>query len=576
MIPALVYDIETQDWTRFVIGATYDGQEVVFYDWRNARGLVDRVLATEGNVVAHNGGRFDHLWLLDNAQRAATARSNGQGLVEIKIGKTRLLDSARLYPMRLLDLTAGRKRSLADLCRCGEGCGGYCVIRRDAPARVMRRIKEYLAADVVELWDALQHMAGVAEDAGLSLGTTVGSTAWKSARAFLGLERATYDRNEWAFMRRGYYGGRVEVWKRASDRGHAADVHSMYPWALSAGSFPVDYLGLVRGSKAQAAMRRGRPGIYQITIDVPESFAPPLPYRVRSGVAFPHGRLVGVWASPEIEHAQDVGAKIVKVHAGAIFGTARPIFGAWVDRMFALRMRYGKGTREGKWLKLVLNSLTGKFGSKSVVRQIQLFPDPESLTICTCGRAGECGCGGSRPLDDTGRAFERRITPAKIDGCAHAPWAAYLTAMARVKLHNAIDESAVYGDTDSIFRETPLPRGWIGKDLGTWDDLGTYSSMRVLAPKVYRVTMRDPDTGRGKVVIAAKGIPAPTWEALASGSPVSWSSMAGVKRAGARGFFSLIEQTRTVTPNLGRRRPDGPVSTRAPHVDELRDEEVPQ
>jgi hypothetical protein len=537
---------------------------VKFYPWRRASDLVDAVLATEGTVVAHNGGRFDHLWLLDEAQREATARSNGQGLVEVRIGKTVLRDSARLYPMSLADLTAGKKRSLADLCRCGANCGGYCAIRRDAPPAIMRRIKEYLAADCVELWDALHHMAGVAEHCGLDLGNTVGATAWKSARTFLDLPNAGYDRPDWEFMRRGYFGGRVEVWKRASTNGHAADVHSMYPWALASGAFPVDFLGVVRGHDASRAFKRERAGVYQITIKLPESFAPPLPYRVKSGVAFPWGTMLGVWTLPEIQHARECGAVVKKIHSGAIFGSAvQGLFAPWVQRMFDLRIKYGKDTREGKWLKLILNSLSGKFGSKSVVRRIQLFPDMDKIRLCSCGRGFECGCGGSHPLDLLGRAFEQVLTPNTVDGCAHVPWAAYLTSMARIKLHGAISDDAVYGDTDSIFRESPLPSGYLGSRLGTWDDLGEYRNMIVLAPKVYRVDMEDGET------IAAKGIPKPSWDAVSSGRPVVWQSIAGIRRAKSGKFFQRIEQSRRVTPNLGRRMPDGPVGTRAPKIEEL-------
>jgi hypothetical protein len=364
-------------------------------------------------------------------------------------------------------------------------------------------------------------------------------------------------------MRRGYFGGRVEVWRRRSRSGYAADVHSMYPWALASGKFPIEFLGIVRGRAARRAFGAGRPGIYEATIRVPESFTPPLPFRVKSGVAYPWGSLTGIWARPEIDHAIDCGCTIEQMHGGAIFGSERPIFAPWVDAMFDRRLRYGKRSREGKWLKLVLNSLTGKFGSKSLVRRIQLYPEPDAITLCTCRRGEDCGCGGSRPLDTIGRAFEQTITPPQIDGCAHVPWAAYLTAIARVKLHTALGPDVVYGDTDSIFREGTMPSGSLGSTLGTWDDLGPYSDMSILAPKVYRVQMKDGET------IAAKGIPKPTWDSLAAGVPVSWESIVGVKRAGSGAFFRRVTQTRTVTPNVGRRIEDGPILTRAPSIKEI-------
>jgi hypothetical protein len=210
-----------------------------------------------------------------------------------------------------------------------------------------------------------------------------------------------------------------------------------------------------------------------------------------------------------------------------------------------------------------LNSLTGKFGSRSTIRRLQLFPDMDSIKLCTCGRGLECGCGGSHPLDLTGRVFEQVITPSTVEGCAHVQFAAYLTAMARIKLHGAIDDSAVYGDTDSIFRERALPKALLGRDLGTWDDLGPYRNMTILAPKVYRVTL-----GR-KTVIASKGIPHTAWKHIIAGKPIEWKAIAGVRRAGSGPFFSQVTRTRTITPNLGRRLPDGPNLTRPPNIKDL-------
>jgi hypothetical protein len=93
--------------------------------------------------------------------------------------------------------------------------------------------------------------------------------------------------------------------------------------------------------------------------------------------------------------------------------------------------------------------------------------------------------------------------------------------------------------------------------------------MRILAPKVYRVDLYDRKTGALKETIAAKGIPKPSWDSLASGKPIAWKSIAGVKRAGRGRFFSRIVQTRTVTANTGRRIADGDNLTRAPKIEEV-------
>jgi len=563
MIPALVYDIETEGWTRFVLATFHAG--VAPWVERDEAEAVRTILGTAGVVVAHNGGRFDHLWLLDamarhGLARPATARLNGAGIIELRIGQTVLRDSARLYPMSLAELTGGAKENLRDLCDCEENCGGYCAIRVRMSRKVRARVEQYAVADVVTLWGALDHFQGVADDAGLTLGATVGSTAWRSARAMLDLGPPEYPRDAWAAMRRGYYGGRVEVWRQTSDAGHAYDVNSMYPWALATVPFPVTYLGRVYDSAARD-YGEGRPGVYTATVDVPESFAPPLPYRAPSGrLTFPHGRLTGSWTANELEHAETCGTRILKVHSGHVFNEARPIFGPWVERLFDLRVKYGKQTREGKWLKLVLNSLSGKLGSRSEARQTLLYPEPGKIRPCECDRPRSCTCAAPRPLDSLGRVWERVIQSTKVESCAHAPWAAYLTAAARVKLHRHLDDSCVYGDTDSQYRESCLPPDVVGDGLGQWADGGEYRGFRALAPKVYRYA-----DSRGEH-IAAKGVPTKgvSWSQLEAGEEVEWWSMAGLRRARGEGFFRRVRQTRAIAANTGARFADGPVLTRPP------------
>lgn len=563
MTPALVYDVETEGWTRFVLGTTRDESGVRV--WRDERALVERILSTEGEVVAHNGGRFDHLWLLDamdrhGLRREAEADVSGAGIVELRIGSTVLRDSARLYPMSLAELTAGAKRSIADLCGCGRGCGGYCAIRRDMSRAVRSRVEEYAAADSEELWRALRDMAGFAEAAELTLRRTVGATAWTSASRELGLGRPEYQRPEWTAIRRGYYGGRVEVWRRRSSAGYAYDVNSMYPWALAGVRFPVGYVGRVVGDGARRAYRRGAPGVYAAEVEVPECDYPVLPYRTTERLLFPWGRFSGSWVLPELERAEELGAR-VRVVAAHVWARSERVFTPWVERLFGLRRRHGKASREGKWLKLVLNSLSGKLGSRCEVGRVVIYPEPGSIRECEC-RVGRCSCGAPRPLDAAGRAWVETHSPSRIDSCAHAHLAAYLTAAARVKLHQALDASAVYGDTDSVFRERPLPAGEVGEDLGAWNLDGEYRDFRALAPKVYRYLQA------GEERVRAKGIRDPEWRLLASAQPVAWESVAGVRSAGEGGFFARVERHRTVEENTGGRIAGRGARTRAPRVEE--------
>jgi DNA polymerase family B len=571
MNPAAIYDIETESWDTFALGALrYPDGSVEMH--RDERSMLEAVLSIDGEVWAHNGSRFDHVWLLDAMQRHGRSQpvnimASGAGIVKMQIGKTVLLDTMRVFPMSLSKLTKGAKQSLADLCRCGkEGCGGYCVITSNMPANIRTRVSEYLYADVSELWKACEHFQGFAESVGLKLGITVGSTAWKSARDELGLEPAGLPMNAWSRARLGYLGGRVEVFRRLSARGFTCDVNSMYPWAIATIPLPVDYLGLFYGGKAGSLYNQGLPGIYCATVTVPESFIPPLPVRCKTGIAYPTGTFSGTWPANELLYAETRGVKLERFHYGVVFRAERIIFDSWVDRLFTERMKRGKASREGTWIKWVCNSVTGKLGSKSEKRSVKVWPDIRALKACACRQGAQCRCGAYRPLDAGGRMWESVQPTRKPEACAHVEWAAYLTGAARVKLAKQLiagPDDAVYCDTDSCYSEQP--RSGLGGELGEWSP-ATYEAFESLGPKMYRCLVD------GKETVSAKGIPTPNWETLKAGVPQKFGSMLGLKRGAQSNnprFFERIQCQRTVTANTGRRIADGPVLTRAPRASEV-------
>lgn len=574
MEPAAIYDIETEDWTRFVLGVIYYPQTKKIRTFRWGRkdsdecDMARELLAIDGEIVAHNGGRFDHLWFLDalaayDLIRPGDIVSNGQGIVQLRIGDSVFVDSMKIFPMSLKTLTAGGKENLSDLCDCGKDCGGFCAIRRDASKRILDRVEHYCVADCVELGKALDHFAGIAETVGLELGRTIGATAWRSAKRDLSLPPAEFEQGDWARIREGYHGGRAELFRTQSKAGFAYDVNSMYPYTLASTPLPVGWLGAIRhGKSALADWNKGRPGVYQATVLVPEMFIPPLPIVLPDGLSFPFGKISGAWPRPELEYAESLGAKILRVHASAAFARTELIFAPWVEKLFAARMKFGKSTREGKWLKLISNSLTGKLGSRSERRSIKLWPDLLELRVCECEDATDCNCGAFKPLDMKGRIWEAIVSLGKVESCAHAEWAAYLTGAARVKLHKQLvsggENDATYCDTDSCWSENPRTEN-IGKKLGEWEPKGAYRNFESLGPKTYHAEYLESEVSEANPdgsVTAAKGIPNPDWESLKAGKPQKFRSIRGLRRAKqGEKFFEMLNSQRIVTPNTGRRTP---------------------
>lgn len=563
MNPAATYDIETENWDTFVVGAIHhaDGRTEIYRHDRE-REMAEALLNVDGEVWAHNGGRFDHLWLLDqlaDTGRTVDVQASGAGIVALRVNGSDavFLDSFRVFPFTLETLTGGAKKSLAHLCQCGKDCGGWCAVRRDMSARVRRVVEEYLTADVVELMRALEHFRALAESWGIEIKRTLGATAWRAAEASLGIERATYDMATWRSLREGYLGGRAEVFRRESPRGRVRDVNSMYPWALCQG-LPVGVAVSADGSAARKKWRVGKPGVYRATVRVPEMWIPPLPLRTRRGLVFPVGRFTGTWPLPELEYAESLGVEVERIHSAVAFQALADVFSPWIAKMFVRRMEYGKQTREGKWIKWVTNSVSGKLGSRAESHRLAVYPDLETLSLCQCDDYDHaCICGGFRPLDIHAKVWEQKIAQRRPEPCSRPEWAAYLTGYARVRLHQQLvagGDDAVYCDTDSCWAERQNEKFLApGDELGQWADGGEYRDFEALGPKTYRALVQ------GTEVIASKGIPAPkSWAELRAGVPQHFGSFAGLRRAGAGRFFRRLAATRRVTPNTGRRRPGAP------------------
>ena len=573
MNPSYVYDIETENWTTFVLGGLYDGRSFEAFDHTREREFVTRLASLRGEVYAHNGGRFDHLWLLDAIERYGLQRqgrviANSSGMIKLAYkGGPTFLDSWRVFPMSLRKLTNGEKESLDDLCMCGLGCGGYCAVRRDMRPPVRARVTSYLRRDCTALWDALSYFGELGARERISFGVTIGGSAWKTIREELGVEDQPFESPAtWRYVRSAYYGGRCDAFKRYSPAGFSYDVNSMYPAKIAQCPLPVRFTGSAYGATAARAYAGGVPGVYTATVLVPPTHIPPLPLRMERPwrrMFYPTGRFQGTWTFPELAYAESTGVKIVKIHRAALFAEGRTLFTSWVNRLFALRASFGKASREGAWLKLLMNSLTGKFGSREDMRELLI--DPEDIRICTCQDDGEpCSCGAYTALPHSGRLYEREVK--RIQPCAHVEWSSYLTSEARIDLHKQLTArggtDAVYCDTDGIQCEEGRTRD-VGSAIGEWSVEGEYRDFIALAPKVYTY-WKD-----GERKVRAKGIPKPDWEKLARGEDTTFNAIAGLRNPVDGKYFMRMARHRKVTPNSGGRIPNGSIDTRPPTVDEV-------
>lgn len=265
-------DIECADWTKFVCAATYEpasGRKI----HRTPESLVDHVCSRGGTWWAHCGGIYDSLLVADVFERRGTlaqidyvrARIN-----RIVGGGATIRDSYALIPMSLdvAATIAGEKApTLPWSCMCGRDCGGYCKIVRRASGGDPD-VEDYCAADAYVLFRVLAALQEHAEQWGIDLRGTIGSTAWANAQRLLELPDCKLPWQTWDRIAEGDFGGRDFVgmpralWGKRQLGSHH-DISSAYPAALATTPLPVGDPAELGERDARLALHADSPGIYR-------------------------------------------------------------------------------------------------------------------------------------------------------------------------------------------------------------------------------------------------------------------------------------------------------------------------
>lgn len=561
-----VWDIECANWDQFVVGmaTSITSPKTDFVAWDSDE-VADYMLSRKGIWYAHNGGAYDMLWLAEQAYRRGikcVMRTRGASIIAMTVGKgLEFRDSFALVPMSLADgsLLGNVQKSKFSLpCECKKvDCGGFCVlarIKKQGPTAYERRqIESYLETDCRALESMLDAVSTRAAEMDLTLGRTIGATAWKTAKAWLSLPDCEHNLGTYELYRETYYGGRTEDFISRTPHGHRYDIHSSYPAALTRVALPVGPSRRVRLSEASAAFASGKPGMYWADVVVPECHIPPLPYRAGDRLLYPWGPIEGAWTQVELAHAQECGVTIDRITMAQIYDESSAFLAPYAQRVWEYREREtrtgtAQGKQWGKWLKLLANSLTGKCASKPIHSTLTFRPYPE--------------VGEGKPIPvQTGSFWP--VERVSVDPCAHVEWAAYLTSEARVELHKQLlhaGDGAIYCDTDSVYSVSELTRR-LGDDLGEWGYEGELRDWKCLAPKIYQYRDSDDEVRvKGK---GMSGLDEDGFDMLSRGG--DWLSERGVQslkmrlsRVSARvqavkdgGLFKRKTLTRSLSPVKG-------------------------
>jgi hypothetical protein len=455
----------------FVIGY-FDGTSFIYFWGPDCLGRFTTFLESVSPrlLYAHNGGRFDFLFLLDKL-KGRVQLINGR-IVCARLGRHTLRDSFAILPVAL---SAYQKEEI-DYGIMEDG-------QRDRPAN-RDRIVDYLRSDCVNLHDLVRRFR---ERFGDRL--TIAGTAIRELAKHHTLTRGgpVHDAN----FRRFYFGGRVECFAVGVVRGNwqVADVNSMYPHAMRSFDHPasLDY-------RVSSTLDLSDPALCFAVVDATSLGA--LPLRTREGLEFPHGRFRFNATSHELRAALELGVLEIHECLGAWYCAKMQRFDSFVDYWIGEKIKAEEaGNKAGRiFAKLIANSAYGKTAQDP--SEYRDWTIRDTLTQPPPGKLWD--------IEHSYGTIEVWSKPAPVRPGSYYDVAvgASITGAGRAVLFRALAGSVrpVYCDTDSIICEkinAPIHP----TRLGAWKIEARGTRIALAGKKTYALFQ-----GKQAVKFACKGV----------------------------------------------------------------------
>jgi len=250
-------------------------------------------------------------------------------------------------------------------------------------------------------------------------------------------------------MFKGYYGGRTE----AFERGYVKDLkyydfNSLYPSVMLEDVPNPNTIRVTCRNNIEKI--NGFEGLSKVRINCPFMQYPLLPFRTKDKLIFPVGTFEGWYTHIELREAIRLGYTILKVYKSFYFKETISIFNDYVTDLYNKRLMYKTNKSPMEYVvKILLNSLYGKFGQKFIDRENW---QPFNLSKNELSR-----------FDSVKRVGDFVRVKIDLDNppvFTFPEICSYITARARLKLHKAILLcKPVYVDTDSLMTKRHMPEG---------------------------------------------------------------------------------------------------------------------
>lgn len=470
-------------------------EPVIIWD-EDENSFVEKVIAAildlpeEYIIYAHNGGKFDYMFLLHRLRGQISFK--GRGIMSAKIGPHELRDSYHIIPEKL----AAYQKEAFDYENMRKG-------KRNKP-KIRKQIIDYLISDCRYL---LEIVKGFINTFGLKI--SIGQAAMAELRTKYKVQ--TIGENLDAGLREYFFGGRVEC---LAGKGHFVghyklyDVNSMYPDAMAHYKHPIssNYTKRQKGgindntcfieldcTNHGALVKRDSEGATTATVRYGRFLTTIHEYKV----ALELGLIENVKIRSYIDN------ETLSDFSDFIY----PLYEKRQETKRLLKAlkegseEYAEAKREDIFTKLLLNNAYGKFAQnpRRFKEHAITEPDadaPDGFDVPIPSFVCDDYAIWSRPSPN--RRYNNVGTAASITGAARS---VLLRAIANA-------ENPIYCDTDSLICTALHNTELDGIKLGAWDLEAEFDEVIVTGKKQYACKIRGHEA---KYKIRSKGVSGLEW-----------------------------------------------------------------
>jgi len=484
----------------------YEGrysQPISFYDLKRPRGdnpgFIDRFLKyvlgrryRGWTFYAHNGGRFDFLFLAEWLKfrglkvriipRDSTIISVSAYPIKNQWHKVMFRDSYALMNHSLDKLTKDfdvEHKKLDFMPEEKDNRVKYKYLYEELFKKGDPLFFKYAYNDCLGLYEVLKDFYSTIEENHGLVGCTLASTALRSFRSDTmkhTLVSGSREMND--ELREGYFGGRTEIFRMTVPEGKyfCFDVNSLYPFVMRDELFPCAPPFVNLFPKKDVYLEND--GLTQAKVVCPDDlYLPVLPVRYEKKLYFPRGKFEGLWDNVLLRKAREVGYEIEPLKSYDFEETV-PLFKDHIDKWYEIKRRAKKGTSQFLISKIFMNSLYGKFAQRQDVESVQFIHNPEDVPW-------------DKVKDWIDPDYDVFLIKDESKANHIVPQISiHVTALAQLELYKYMekilekDRLLIYCDTDSVFTDYKLPSG---DKLGQMDLEYEFRDGIFLLPKTYFV-----------------------------------------------------------------------------------------